>query len=615
MLGLTREANLGNSAVAETQATARLRHALAADLGPRYQVHEFLGRGAYATVWKVYDRITEELVAVKRFAGTIARADGFYRELHALFRLRHERIVKVINLSESAAGARHLILEYCAGGNLRSALQRALDDGISCPPWRARVLALQLAEGLAAAHRLGLVHRDLKPENILLDRPDAGCLGGQAGLKLVDFGLARALRRVNLRRDEAAPLSPLSGSPTYMAPEQFDDRFSPASDLYALGVVLYELLHGQPPFVGLPEALAYQHLRAAPAIDASLPAPWPALLSRLLDKSPATRCTLPELIEALGQRDTDRRTHPARASAAPFARLREPAFDLLPARGDAEGWDFLAVGANGLLRFAPATGAARGGLALPGLHHACRAADGSLWLTQADQVLRVRPGGVETVRQVPRGVEALACRVLADGSTRCAVVVESEVREFGAPERREPLWTRPIRSLGLRPRLLGLSTGQVVYTEGPLQPGLVILDLDGTELASVPLPGPCWQLGLWPHSDRLYALLLVGTALRPCRIDLDRCELVLFEPVDDLILLTAGAAGPHTLYGLRANGKVVGWLDSDELRELFHLDLRDTTFQALATDGHAFGVLCRSQGASWVHFHTLTTQAGGASRP
>jgi len=101
MLGLTRESNLGNSAVAETHATARLRHALAADLGPRYHVHDFLGSGAYATVWKVYDRITEEMVAVKRFGGHIARAGGFYRELQALFRLRHERIDKVINLSES----------------------------------------------------------------------------------------------------------------------------------------------------------------------------------------------------------------------------------------------------------------------------------------------------------------------------------------------------------------------------------------------------------------------------------------------------------------------------------------------------------------------------------
>jgi serine/threonine-protein kinase len=216
--------------------------------------------------------------------------------LRALFRLSHARVVRIVNLMEAPGGARHLILEYCPGGSLRVHLSRARRAGRRCPPPRARELGRQLADGLAAAHALGLAHRDLKPENVLFDAAGPGLYGGTAGVKLADFGLAKALR-ADPPPDGALPS--ISGSPAYMAPEQFTGACHAASDLYALGVILYELLHGAPPFAGGPGELARHHLYDPPAIDPHVRPEWRALLAELLAKEPAARPSARELIRRL----------------------------------------------------------------------------------------------------------------------------------------------------------------------------------------------------------------------------------------------------------------------------------------------------------------------------
>ncbi|MCS6852882.1 MAG: serine/threonine protein kinase [Gemmataceae bacterium] len=259
---------------------------VASDLGRRYQVLDYIGRGATATVWKVRDRITDEFLAVKRFEVTSVSSAGFYRELRMLFRLQHPRIVRVINLLEPAGTARYLLLEYCGGGSLRDAMQTKRSW-----TWEeAADLASQIAEGLNEAHRQGLVHRDLKPENVLFAGP--GCDG--KGVKLADFGLARALQQA--RALAPASAGGLSGTPIYMAPELFAGSFHTASDIYALGVIVYELLHGRAPFAGTAEELAAQHLHAPPRLRPDLPAPGRDLLAAMLAKRPAERPTAAALL-------------------------------------------------------------------------------------------------------------------------------------------------------------------------------------------------------------------------------------------------------------------------------------------------------------------------------
>jgi predicted Ser/Thr protein kinase len=249
----------------------------------RYRIVREIGRGAMGVVYLATDPVIGRSVALKTLAyppdldesGRAERFERFAREAKAAGNLSHPGLVTVYDAGrDEAEGLCYLAMEYVAGRTLKEAL--AETGGL--PADRVLDVVLQLSQALEHAHDRGVVHRDLKPANILL--------GEDGSVKIADFGVAR-MERSDLTRDGASV-----GSPAYMSPEQV--RGQPVdrrSDLFSLGVVLYEMLTGRRPFAG-PDAnsISYQivHERPAPLGDHVTPA-WGRLLSRLLAKRAETR--------------------------------------------------------------------------------------------------------------------------------------------------------------------------------------------------------------------------------------------------------------------------------------------------------------------------------------
>jgi serine/threonine-protein kinase len=268
----------------------------------RYEVTSRIARGGMATVYRATDRRLDRTVAVKMMHAHLAESPDFVarfrREARAAARLAHPGIVAVHD--QGLAGeASYLTMEYVDGPNLRTVLRR---DG-ALPLGEALSLTDQILDALACAHRAGLVHRDIKPENVLLT-PD-----GRA--KVADFGLARAVTEAT-----AASTGTVLGTVAYLAPEIVTEgRADPRADVYAAGVLLYELVTGRQPFTGeAPIRVAFQHVNGrVPAPSAVVP--W---LPKEVD----------ELLAALTARELDERPEDA---AAALALVRRCAATLDPA--------------------------------------------------------------------------------------------------------------------------------------------------------------------------------------------------------------------------------------------------------------------------------------------
>jgi WD40 repeat protein/tRNA A-37 threonylcarbamoyl transferase component Bud32 len=217
---------------------------------PGYEVLKELGRGGMGVVYKARQVALNRTVALKMLlAGShadMAQVARFRAEGEAVGRLRHPNVVQVHDCGTSD-GLPYFALEYVDGGSLADYLR-----GTPQPPGEAAAFVEMLARAMAAAHREGIIHRDLKPANVLLARePNREPGPGLAGFvpKITDFGLAKwAEQREGLTRTGT-----LVGTPAYMAPEQAagdQKEIGPATDVYALGAILYELLTGRPPFQG-----------------------------------------------------------------------------------------------------------------------------------------------------------------------------------------------------------------------------------------------------------------------------------------------------------------------------------------------------------------------------
>jgi hypothetical protein len=251
-------------------------------LGSRYSLDQLIGRGGTGEVWRGRDE-NGRTVAVKVLRRELVDdtdvVTRFVRERHLLESVRNPHVVEVLDLvAEGETLA--IVMEYVSRSDLRSHVH---DRGGALPPGEAVDIARQTLEALAAVHAAGVVHRDVKPENVLIGGIDDD---GRVSVKLSDFGVSRLIDGRTLTR-----VTGLIGTPRYMAPELGDgDDPSPASDLYAVGVLLYELLTGRVPFVGEhPVAILKAHAEQKPVRPAGLPGPLWKVLSALLAKAPRNR--------------------------------------------------------------------------------------------------------------------------------------------------------------------------------------------------------------------------------------------------------------------------------------------------------------------------------------
>ncbi len=253
-------------------------------LNGRYELHRRLARGGMADVYLARDQLLDRPVAVKvlfaEFATDPAFVARFRREAQAAANLNHPNIVGVFDWGEQG-GTYFIVMEFVDGRSLAEILRT---EG-PLHPDRAADIAIDVAAALGFAHRNGVIHRDVKPGNVLISP------NGQ--VKVADFGIARAMDAAveeNLTQTGA-----VMGTATYFSPEQAQGQpLDPRSDLYALGVVLYEMVTGRPPFGGdSPVAIAYKHVQEQPSpprhVNLDVPPELEAIIMRLLAKSPQGR--------------------------------------------------------------------------------------------------------------------------------------------------------------------------------------------------------------------------------------------------------------------------------------------------------------------------------------
>ncbi|WP_448598240.1 serine/threonine-protein kinase [Thermoleptolyngbya sp.] len=241
----------------------------------RYRQLGLIGQGQFGRVFCAVHRQTGQLVALKNLERERFPTHKFLRELRFLLTLQHENIVTCQALEHTATG-RYLVMDYCEGGTLRS----LLDEEHRLHPAQSLKLVADMLAGLEHAHSQGIVHCDIKPENILLSVEQWGWTA-----RISDFGIAR------LRQELAESPSGggNTGSPAYMAPERFYGQYSPAADLYSVGILMFELLAGYRPFSGTPMDLMLAHLNRPLVLPDSIPAVFHPLLSKALQKLAARR--------------------------------------------------------------------------------------------------------------------------------------------------------------------------------------------------------------------------------------------------------------------------------------------------------------------------------------
>lgn len=270
---------------------ARGRYAGGSVAGGRYQLRDLLGEGGMASVYLAYDSALDRQVAIKTLHTELGREQSFRerfrREAQAVAKLQHTNIVSVFDTGEDELGGAlmpYIVMEYVEGQPLGSVLAADIRSHGAMPADRALKVTSDVLAALDTSHEMGLVHRDIKPGNVMMAK--------RGTVKVMDFGIARAMQSGVTSMTQTGMVV---GTPQYLSPEQALGRGVDArSDLYSVGIMLFQLLTGRIPFdADSPLAIAYAHVQEEPvapsSINRSLTPAMDALVARALKKNPNER--------------------------------------------------------------------------------------------------------------------------------------------------------------------------------------------------------------------------------------------------------------------------------------------------------------------------------------
>jgi eukaryotic-like serine/threonine-protein kinase len=290
-------------------------------LASRYEILEPLGRGGMGMVYKAHDRELDETVAVKVLRGDLARssviAQRFRSEIKLARRVRHKNVCGIHEYGQEG-DVRFISMEFVDGVDLR----RILGQGGALPAAEAFEVSIQVADGLNAIHEEAIIHRDLKTPNIMRDR--------RGVVRLMDFGIAKQSEAESAHMTATGQII---GTPEYMSPEQIrGQKIDFRSDIYALGIVLFEIFTGDVPFRGdTPMVTLFKHLQDPPPLDGPeavrLPGALVPVIRKALAKEPADRyASARELAEALreARAASGMQAHPASTARRPILTATVP---------------------------------------------------------------------------------------------------------------------------------------------------------------------------------------------------------------------------------------------------------------------------------------------------
>ncbi|MBW5486058.1 protein kinase domain-containing protein [Streptomyces bambusae] len=259
--------------------------------GGRYQLRDLLGEGGMASVYLAYDSALDRQVAIKTLHSELGREQSFRerfrREAQAVAKLSHTNIVSVFDTGEGeldGAVMPYIVMEYVEGSPLGSVLQSDIAQYGAMPADKALKVTSDVLAALETSHDMGLVHRDIKPGNVMMTK--------RGVVKVMDFGIARAMQSGVTSMTQTGMVV---GTPQYLSPEQALGRAVDArSDLYSVGIMLFQLLTGRLPFeADSPLAIAYAHVQEEPvapsSVNRSLTPAMDALVARALKKNPNER--------------------------------------------------------------------------------------------------------------------------------------------------------------------------------------------------------------------------------------------------------------------------------------------------------------------------------------
>jgi serine/threonine protein kinase len=245
----------------------------------KYQIESLLGRGGMGAVYRATDTVLARTVAIKllrhEFSGNESFASRFLREARAAARIEHPNAITVYDFGTLEDGSAFIVMEFIQGHSLREVLKAGLLPSLT----EVKSIFGETVAAVVKAHQAGIIHRDLKPENIMLKETG----GQQPQVKVVDFGLAKLKESFTQSITQLTGQGDIIGTPQYMSPEQCNGtEVDESTDIYSLGIILYEMLIGRPPFTGTAAAVLGMHLYKAVRVPEELNPDIPSTLSDLV---------------------------------------------------------------------------------------------------------------------------------------------------------------------------------------------------------------------------------------------------------------------------------------------------------------------------------------------